>query len=108
VPLGTAHASVPGALPPLVTPGFLRAVSTQVGRVVRVRGPAPGDLLVKVAGVASVLPGAVGTGVAAFVYGDCLLLPAQRNRIDRPQAGEVWTVGGGRGREVAERLAAGG
>jgi hypothetical protein len=108
VTLGIGHTSVPEALPALVTPGFLRAVSTQVGRVVRVRGPVPGDLLVKVVGVASVLPGAVGTDVAAFVDGDWLLVHAQRNPIDRPQTGEVWTVGGARGREVAERLAAGG
>jgi hypothetical protein len=70
VTLGIGHASVPEALPAVVTPGFLRAVSAEVGRVVRVRGPAPGDLLVKVTGVASVLPGAVGTNVAAFVGGD--------------------------------------
>src|SRR5215207_367089 len=107
VTLGIGHALVPEALPALVTPGFLRAVSTQVGRVVRIRGPVPGDLLVKVAGVATVLPGAVGTDVAAFVDGDWLLVHAQRNPIDRPQTGEVWTVGGARGREVAERLAAG-
>src|SRR4029453_6617503 len=108
VTLGIGHASVPEALPAPVTPRFLRAASTQVGRGGRVRGPAPGDLLVKVVGVASVLPGAVGTSVAAFVDGDWLLVHAQRNPIDRPQAGEVWTVGGARGREVAERLAAGG
>src|SRR4030095_14186213 len=103
---GSGHASVPEALPALVTPGFLRAVSTQVGRVVRVRGPAPGDLLVKVVAVACSRPGAVGPSTAAFVDGDWLLVHAQRNPIDRPQAGEVWTVGGARGREVAERLGA--
>src|SRR4029450_13715450 len=108
VTLGIGHASVPEALPALVTPGFLRAVSTQVGRVVRVRGPAPGDLLVKVVGVASVLPGAVGTSIAPFGDGDWLLVHAQRNPIDRPQAGEVWTVGGARGGGGAERLGAGG
>jgi putative ABC transport system permease protein len=108
VTLGIGHASVPEALPAVVTPAFLRAVSTQVGRVVRVRGPVPGDLLIKVVGVAGVLPGAVGSDVAAFVDGDWLLVHAQRNPIDRPQAGEVWTVGGARGRAVAERLAAGG
>jgi putative ABC transport system permease protein len=108
VTLGIGHASVPEALPAVVTPAFLRAVSAKVGRVVRVRGPIPGDLLVKVVGVAGVLPGAVGSDVAAFVDGDWLLVHAQRNPIDRPQAGEVWTVGGARGRAVAERLAAGG
>ena len=41
VTLGIGHASVPEALPAVVTPGFLRAVSAQVGRVVRVRGPSP-------------------------------------------------------------------
>jgi hypothetical protein len=108
VTLGIGHASVPEALPAVVTPAFLRAVSAKVGRVVRVRGPIPGDLLVKVVGVAGVLPGAVGSDVAAFVDGDWLLVHAQRNPIDRPQAGEVWTVGGARGRTVAERLVAGG
>jgi hypothetical protein len=108
VTLGIGHASVPEALPAVVTPAFLRAVSAQVGRVVRVRGPIPGDLLVKVTGVASVLPGAVGSNVAAFVNGDWLLVHAQRNPIDRPVVGEVWTVGGARGRTVAERLGAGG
>jgi hypothetical protein len=92
----------------VVTPAFLRAVSAQVGRVVRVRTAIPGDLLVRVTGVASVLPGAVGSSVAAFVDGDWLLVHAQRNPVDRPQAGEVWTVGGARGRAVAERLGAGG
>jgi putative ABC transport system permease protein len=108
VTLGIGHASVPEALPAVVTPGFLRAVSTEVGRVVRVRGPIPGDLLVKVTGVAAVLPGAVGSEVAAFVNADWLLVHAQRNPIDRPVAGEVWTVGGARGRAVADRLSAGG
>jgi hypothetical protein len=108
VTLGIGHASVPEALPAVVTPAFLRAVSAQVGRVVRVRGPIPGDLLIKVVGVASVLPGAVGSNVAAFVNGDWLLVHAQRNPIDRPAADEVWTVGGDRGRQVAERLGAGG
>jgi putative ABC transport system permease protein len=95
VTLGIGHASVPEALPAVVTPAFLRAVSAQVGRVVRVRGPIPGDLLIKVVGVASVLPGAVGSNVAAFVNGDWLLVHAQRNPIDR-------------GHQVAERLGAGG
>jgi putative ABC transport system permease protein len=108
VTLGIGHASVPEALPAVVTPAFLRAVSAQVGRVVRVRTAIPGDLLVRVTGVASVLPGAVGSSVAAFVDGDWLLVHAQRNPVDRPQAGEVWTVGGARGRAVAERLGAGG
>jgi putative ABC transport system permease protein len=108
VTLGIGHASVPEALPAVVTPAFLRAVSAQVGRVVRVRGPIPGDLLIRVVGVASVLPGAVGSNVAAFVNGDWLLVHAQRNPIDRPAADEVWTVGGDRGRQVAERLGAGG
>src|SRR4029450_6234158 len=108
VTLGIGHASVPEALPALVTPGFLRAVSTQVGRGVRVRGPAPGDLLVKVVGVASVLPGAVGTSVAAFVDGDWLLVHAQRNPLDQPPAGGGWTGGGARGGGWPERLPAGG
>ena len=108
VTLGIGHASVPEALPAVVTPGFLRAVSTQVGRVVRVRGPIPGDLLIQVTGVASVLPGAVGSNAAAFVNADWLLVHAQRNPIDRPQIGEVWTVGGASGQGVAERLGAGG
>ena len=97
VTLGIGHASVPEALPAVVTPGFLRAVSAEVGRVVRVRGPIPGDLLIKVTGVATVLPGAVSSDAAAFVNGDWLLVHAQRNPIDRPQSGEVWTVGGARG-----------
>ncbi|HEX7148766.1 MAG TPA: FtsX-like permease family protein, partial [Actinomycetota bacterium] len=108
VTLGIGHASVPEALPAVVTPGFLRAVSAEVGRVVRVRGPIPGDLLIKVTGVATVLPGAVSSDAAAFVNGDWLLVHAQRNPIDRPQSGEVWTVGGARGQAVAERLGAGG
>jgi putative ABC transport system permease protein len=108
VTLGIGHASVPEALPAVVTPDFLRAVSARVGQVVRVRGPIPGDLLVKVVGVAGVLPGAVGSSVAAFVDADWLLVHAQRNPTERPHAGEVWTVGGARGRAVAERLAAGG
>jgi hypothetical protein len=108
VTLGIGHASVPEALPAVVTPAFMRAVSAQVGRVVRVRTPIPGDLLLKITGVASVLPGTVGASVAAFVNTDWLLVHAQRNPIDRPQAGEVWTVGGDRGRAVAERLVAGG
>ena len=108
VTLGIGHASVPEALPAVVTPGFLRAVSAQVGRVVRVRGPIPGDLLIQVTGVASVLPGTVGSNAAAFVNADWLLVHAQRNPIDRPQIGEVWTVGGASGQAVAERLAAGG
>ena len=108
VTLGIGHASVPEALPAVVTPGFLRAVSTQVGRVVRVRGPIPGDLLIQVTGVASVLPGTVGSNAAAFVNADWLLVHAQRNPIDRPQIGEVWTVGGASGQAVAERLGAGG
>jgi hypothetical protein len=108
VTLGIGHASVPEALPAVVTPGFLRAVSAQVGRVVRVRGPIPGDLLIQVTGVASVLPGAVGSNAAAFVNADWLLVHAQRNPIDRPQIGEVWTVGGASGQAVAERLGAGG
>jgi hypothetical protein len=108
VTLGIGHASVPEALPAVVTPGFLKAVSAEVGRMVRVRGPIPGDLLVKVTGVASVLPGAVGANAAAFVNADWLLVHAQRNPIDRPQATEVWTVGGARGQAVAERLGAAG
>ena len=108
VTLGIGHASVPEALPAVVTPGFLRAVSAEVGRVVRVRGPIPGDLLVKVTGVASVLPGAVGASAAAFVDADWLLVHAQRNPIDRPQSTEVWTVGGTGGQAVAERLEAAG
>jgi hypothetical protein len=108
VTLGIGHASVPEAVPAVVTPGFLRAVSAEVGRVVRVRGPAPGDLLVKVAAVASVLPGAVGDNAAAFVDADWLLVHAQRNPIDRPQATEVWTVGGDRGQAAVERLGAAG
>jgi len=108
VTLGIGHASVPEALPAVVTPAFLRAVSTQVGRVVRMRGSIPGDLLVKVAGVARVLPGAVGTEAAAFVNADWLLVHAQRNPTERPAIGEVWTVGGAQGRAVAERLNAGG
>jgi putative ABC transport system permease protein len=87
---------------------LLRAVSTQVGRGLRVRGLIPGDLRLTVVGVASVLPGAVGSNVAAFVDADWLLVHAQRNPVDRPQVGEVWTVGGARGRAVAERLAASG
>jgi predicted lysophospholipase L1 biosynthesis ABC-type transport system permease subunit len=58
--------------------------------------------------VASVLPGTVGSSAAAIVNADWLLVHAQRNPIDRPQAGEVWTVGGDRGRAVVERLAAAG
>ena len=108
VTLGIGHASVPEALPAVVTPAFMRAVSAQVGRVVRVRTPIPGDLLLKVTGVASVLPGTVGSSAAAIVNADWLLVHAQRNPIDRPQAGEVWTVGGDRGRAVVERLAAAG
>ena len=108
VTLGIGHASVPEALPAVVTPAFLRAVSAQVGRVVRVRGPIPGDLLIQVTGVASVLPGTVGSNAAAFVNADWLLVHAQRNPIDRPQIGEVWTVGGPSGQAVAERLGAGG
>jgi len=104
VTLGIGHASVPEALPAVVTPAFLRAVSTQVGRVVRMRGSIPGDLLVKVAGVARVLPGAVGTEAAAFVNADWLLVHAQRNPTERPAISEVWTVGGAQGRAVAERL----
>jgi putative ABC transport system permease protein len=108
VTLGIGHASVPEALPAVVTPAFLRAVSTKVGRVVRVRGPIPGDLLVQVAGVASVLPGTVGTDAAALVNAEWLLVHAQRNPIDQPAIREVWTVGGARGAAVAERLAAAG
>jgi hypothetical protein len=108
VTLGIGHASVPEALPAVVTPAFMRAVSAQVGRVVRVRTPIPGDLLLKVTGVASVLPGTVGSSAAAFVNTDWLLVHAQRNPIDRPKTGEVWTAGGDRGRAVAERLTAGG
>lgn len=108
VTLGIGHASVPEALPAVVTPGLLRAVSAEVGRVVRVRGPIPGDLLIKVTGVASVLPGAVGASAAAFVDADWLLVHAQRNPIDRPQSTEVWTVGGTGGQAVAERLGAAG
>jgi putative ABC transport system permease protein len=108
VTLGIGHASVPEALPAVVTPAFLRAASTQVGRVVRVRGSIPGDLLVQVTGVASVLPGAVDPEVAAFVNADWLLVHAQRNPLDRPATGEVWTVGGAQGRAVTGRLNAGG
>jgi putative ABC transport system permease protein len=108
VTLGIGHASVPEALPAVVTPGFLRAVSAQVGRVVRVRGPIPGDLLIQVTGVAAVLPGTVGSTAAAFVDADWLLVHAQRNPIDRPQIDEVWTVGGAAGQAVAERLGSGG
>jgi putative ABC transport system permease protein len=108
VTLGIGHASVPEAMPALVTPAFLRAVSTQVGRVVRVRSTFPGDLLLKVAGVAGVLPGAVGSDVAAFVNADWLLVHAQRHPGDRPVIAEVWTVGGERGQAVADRLGAGG
>jgi putative ABC transport system permease protein len=108
VTLGIGHASVPEALPAVVTPAFLRAVSTQVGRVVRVRGAIPGDLLIQVAGVASVLPGAVGTDAAALVNVEWLLVHAQRNPLDRPAIDEVWTVGGARGAAVAERLGAAG
>jgi putative ABC transport system permease protein len=106
--IGIGHASVPEALPAVVTPAFMAAVSAKVGRVVRVRGPMPGDLLLQVTGVASVLPGAVGSAAAAFVDADWLLVHAQRNPNDRPAAGEVWTVGGERGQAVAERMAAGG
>src|SRR4029453_13031255 len=108
VTLGIGHASVPEALPAVVTPGFLRAVSAQVGRVVRVRGPIPGDLLIQVTGVASVLPGTVGSNAAAFVNADWLLGPPQRNPLHPPPIGEVWTVGGASGQAVAERLGAGG
>jgi hypothetical protein len=108
VTLGIGHASVPEAMPAVVTPAFLRAVSTEVGRVVRLRGPITGDLLLQVAGVASVLPGTVSSDVAAFVDADWLQVHAQRNPIERPTSGEVWTVGGARGQAVAERLGAGG
>jgi hypothetical protein len=108
VTVGIGHASVPEALPAVVTPAFLQAVSAKVGRVVRVRGPMPGDLLLQVTGVARVLPGAIGSSAAAFVDTDWLLVHAQRNPVDRPAVDEVWTVGGDRGRAVAERLAAGG
>jgi putative ABC transport system permease protein len=106
VALGIGHASVPEALPAVVTPAFVEALSTQVGRVVRVRGAIPGDLQLQVAGVARVLPGAGPEAVVAFVDVEWLLVHAQRNPLDRPAANEVWTVGGGQGAAVLDRLAA--
>jgi putative ABC transport system permease protein len=106
VVLGVGHASVPEALPAVVTPAFLQVLSTRVGRVVRVRGPIPGDLQLQVAGVASVLPGTGPRVVAAVVDTEWLLVHAQRNPLDRPAANEVWTVGGDRGAAVLERLTA--
>ena len=92
----------------MVTPAFLRAVSAEVGRVVRGPRPHPrrpagqGDRRGQGA------PGTLSSNAAAFVNGDWLLVHAQRNPIDRPQSDEVWTVGGARGQAVAERLGAGG
>jgi putative ABC transport system permease protein len=106
VTLGVGHAAVPQALPAVVTPALLEAVSTQVGRVVRVRGLVPGDLQLQVSGVARVLPGTGRSEVAAFVNTDWLLVHAQRNPLDRPAVDEVWTVGGAAGRAAVERLAA--
>jgi putative ABC transport system permease protein len=106
VVVGLGHKSVPEALPAVVTPAFLDALSTQVGRVVRVRGQIPGDLQLQVAGVARVLPGTGPRPVAAYVDADWLLVHAQRNPLDRPVANEVWTVGGARGAHVLARLTA--
>jgi putative ABC transport system permease protein len=106
VALGIGHASVPQALPAVVTPSFLQVLSTQVGRVVRLRGAIPGDLQLQVTGVADVLPGAGGRTVAAFVDAEWLLVHAQRNPLDRPVANEVWTVGGAQGAAALERLTA--
>jgi putative ABC transport system permease protein len=106
VVVGLGHKSVPEALPAVVTPAFLEVLSTQVGRVVRVRGLIPGDLQLLVAGVARVLPGTGPRPVAAYVDADWLLVHAQRNPLDRPVANEVWTVGGARGAHVLARLTA--
>jgi hypothetical protein len=106
VTLGIGHASVPQALPVVVTPAFLEVLSTQVGRVVRVRGAIPGDLQLQVVGVADVLPGTGARPVAAFVDAEWLLVHAQRNPLDRPAIDEVWTVGGAAGGAVLNRLAA--
>jgi putative ABC transport system permease protein len=106
VVVGLGHRSVPEALPAVVTPAFLEVLSTQVGRVVRVRGTIPGDLQLQVAGVARVLPGTGPRPVAAWVDTDWLLVHAQRNPLDRPVANEVWTVGGVRSAQVLERLGA--
>jgi putative ABC transport system permease protein len=105
VTLGIGHVSVPEALPAVVTPAFLRAASAEVGRVVRVRGAVPGDLQLRVTGVARVLPGTVEEPVAALVNTDWLLVHAQRNPLERPAADEVWTVGGDAGRAAEARLA---
>ncbi len=104
--LGIGHASVPEALPALVTPAFLRAVSADVGRVVRVRGSITGDLELLVTGVAELLPGTNGVEAAAFVNVDWLLVHAQRDPLARPATGEVWTVGGAPGEAATTRLAA--
>jgi len=106
VVVGIGHASVPEALPAVVTPAFLEVLSTQVGRVVRVRGQIPGDLQLLVAGVARVLPGTGPRVVAAYVDAEWLLVHAQRNPLDRPVVNEVWTVGGARGAAALARLTA--
>jgi hypothetical protein len=98
--IGLVHASMPKALPAVVTPGLLAAESSRVGQTVRVTSPTEGDITLLVTGVAKVLPGTDGGKVAALVDLDGLLAQAQRNPSALIAADQVWTDGG-RGGERA-------
>jgi len=103
---GLVHASVPRAVPAVVTPGFLTAESARVGQVVRVGSPTEGDIALQVTGVAKVLPGTDGVPAAALVDLEGLLAQAQRNPTDQVSANQVWTTGGLAAAGVLDRLRA--
>ncbi|HEV8652606.1 MAG TPA: FtsX-like permease family protein [Actinomycetes bacterium] len=104
--IGLVHASVPRAVPAVVTPGFLSAESARVGQVVRVGSPTEGDIALRVTGVAEVLPGTGGAEVAALVDLDGLLAQALRNPNAQVSANQVWTSGGRAADGVLDRLRA--
>src|SRR4030095_3521024 len=66
-----------------------------------------GDLLLQVTGVASVLPGTVGSNAAAFVNADWLLGHAPRHPDERPHIGEA-RGGWGPARDAPPRRRPGG
>jgi putative ABC transport system permease protein len=104
--IGLAHASVPRAVPAVVTPGFLTAESAQVGQVVRVGSPTEGEIALQVTGVAKVLPGTDGEDAAALVDLDGLLAQAVRSPNAQISANQVWTSGDQAGDGVLAALRA--
>ena len=113
---GLIHASLPEALPAVVTPSLLAAESVKVGQVVRVAAPTSGTVKLQVAGVARVLPGS-GFERAAMVDLDQLLAVAAPPADGRLAADQLWLAEGsaaaaavarlrGEGMDVEARMAA--